>query len=67
MAVAHVGAGRADGPGVLGISSEKYAAPGRNRPVRKAPGSTMTTWIPNGSTSARSVSERPSSANFVAQ
>lgn len=40
--------------------------PVRSSPLRNAPGSTISTLIPNGATSAATASDSPSSANFVA-
>lgn len=37
-----------------------------NKPVRKAPGSTISTVMPSGRTSSASASDMPSSANLVA-
>ena len=47
-----------------GMGSLALALP--NNPVRKAPGSTISTLIPSGPTSSASASEMPSRANLVA-
>ena len=50
-----------------GMASEISSAPGPLNDVRNAPGSTISTRMPNRSTSLASASDHPSSANFVAE